>query len=313
MPLRQDSLEGITASSGDIVATAPNASPSQLSVYRYRRSNKSYTEDLGNGVNLTLMLIPSGEFIMGAPKDEPDSRDRECPQHRVLLPSFFLGRYPVTQVQWRIVAGYDPVERNLDPDPAHFKGNNRPVERVSWDDAQEFCQRLSRKTEKVYRLPTEAQWEYACRAGTTTPFYFGETILPELANYNTEYSYNDTEFRYIDNSTAESQGVTTEVGSFPANDWGLHDMHGNVWEWCEDDYHDTYKDAPVDGSVWVDANREETDRLLRGGFWDEEPQYCRSAARIFNSRDFRNDGIGFRVCCEWPVGLTVAPAGTLPS
>lgn len=239
------------------MASIPNAPPSQLSIYRYRGTKKSYTEQLGNGVSLTLMLIPAGEFSMGAPEAEPDSEDRERPQHRVKLASFFLGRYPVTQAQWRVVAGYELVERELDPDPSRFKGDNRPVENVSWDDTQEFCQRLSRKTGKIYRLPSEAEWEYACRAGTTTPFHFGETILPELANYNTEYSYNNTEFSYIDNSTAKHRGETTEVGRFPANDWGLHDMHGNVWEWCEDDWRDTYDDAPMDGSAWVDANREE--------------------------------------------------------
>lgn len=293
------------------MATTPNAPLSQLSVYRYRSTNKSYTEQLGNEVSLTLMLIPAGEFIMGAPEEEPDSKDDERPQHRVKLSSFFLGRYPVTQAQWRVVAGYKSVERELNPELSEFKGDNHPVEQVSWDDTQEFCQRLSRKTGKVYRLPSEAEWEYACRAGTTTPFHFGETIMPVLANYDTEYSYNYIEFSYIDNLIAESRGETTEVGSFPANDWGLHDMHGNVWEWCEDNWHGNYERAPMDGNAWVDANREETWRVLRGGSWDVDPRDCRSAVRDSNKPKNRYFNLGFRVCCELPVGLVVAPARTL--
>lgn len=280
----------------------PSASlPSNLSLYRYKRTNKSYTEDLGNGIKLTLMLIPGGEFVMGAPESEPESGSDERPQHRVRVTQFLMGRFPVTQAQWREVAGHG-VEKKLNPDPSSFKGDNRPVEQVSWEDAQEFCKRLSQKTGKTYRLPSEAQWEYACRAGTETPFYFGETILPELANYRTEFSYNYTEFSYIDNSTAESQEQTTDVGGFPANDWGLHDMHGNVWEWCEDDYHSNYEGAPDDGSAWIESDRAEIRRVLRGGSWGDNPRHCRSAGRGNISRDRRFNIFGFRVCCV-PPGL----------
>ena len=227
------------------------------------------------------------------------------------------------------MAEYERINRDLAPDPSFFKGDNRPVERVSWDDAQEFCQRLSAKTGNTYRLPSEAQWEYACRAGTETLFHFGEKLVPELANYYTEASYNDS-------PTAKSRRETTEVGSFPANEWGLHDMHGNVWEWCEDDWHNNYEGAPNDGSAWVESYYVETiqagisgapvfnDRkdvigivttkeepVLRGGSWHGLPQTCRSATRNNNSRDNRNNNIGFRVCCELPVGLSVAPASTL--
>ncbi len=162
--------------------TSSPALPIHLSLHRYKRTNKSYTEDLGNDVNLTLMLIPAGEFMMGTPADEPVSREDERPQRLVKVPEFLMGRYPVTQAQWRVVAGYDRKSQDLDSNPSEFKGYNRPVEQVSWDDALEFCQRLSAKTGKNYQLPSEAQWEYACRAGTTTPFHFGETITPELAN-----------------------------------------------------------------------------------------------------------------------------------
>lgn len=282
------------------MSTSP-AAPPQLSLYRYRRTNKNYTEDLGNGVKLTLMLIPAGEFWMGAPEDEPGSEDYERPRHLVKVSPFLMGRFPVTQAQWRVVAGYDRVARDLDPDPSSFKGDNRPVERVSWEDAQEFYLRLSVKTGKDYRLPSEAEWEYACRAGTTTPFHFGETIAPELANYYSEESYNG-------GPTSESRGQTTDVGSFPANDWGLCDMHGNVREWCEDDYYDNYRGAPTDGSAWVDAinkvssieSRANASKLLRGGSWLNFPQGCRSADRGHDSRDGRDDDFGFRVCCVPP-------------
>ncbi len=299
-------VEGITAEFGDLVVTVPNSTPRQLSIYRYRRTNKSYTEDLGNGVTLTLMLIPAGEFIMGAPEDEPKSSGDERPQHRVRVALFLMGRYPVTQAQWRVVAGYDRENRDLDPNPSHFKGDNRPIETVRWDDAQEFCQRLSKQTGKDYRLPSEAQWEYACRAGTETPFHFGETILPELANYNTAFSYKQIKFSGIDYPTIDLRGTTTEVGIFPANHFGLHDMHGNVWEWCEDDYHSSYEGAPTDGSAWIEddypawgsaTHRTRTRRVLRGGSWNYNPGNCRSADRNGSSHDNYDDYIGFRVCC----------------
>ncbi len=239
------------------------------------------------------MLIPAGEFMMGAPEDEPESIDNERPQHRVRVAPFLLGQYPVTQAQWRVVAGYDREHRDLDPDPSHFKGDNRPVDWVSWEDAQEFCQRLSKQTGKGYCLPSEAQWEYACRAETTTPFHFGETITTDLANYNGKYTYNNgTQGLYREE--------TNEVGSFPANRWGLHDMHGNVWEWCADDYHDSYEGAPTDGSAWVEPDRTETFRVLRGGSWNHDPRYCRSATRLYFPRGNRHYLIGFRVCCVPP-------------
>jgi formylglycine-generating enzyme required for sulfatase activity len=279
----------------NIMATSSNTLPHHLSLYRYKRTNKSYTEGLGNGVKLTLMLIPAGEFSMGAPEDEPESGNDERPQRLVRVPQFLMGRYPVTQAQWRVVAGYDRIAQDLDPDPSKFKGNDRPVENVSWDDAQEFCQRLSAKLEnkREYCLPSEAQWEYACRASTTTPFHFGETITPELANYYTEHSYNGS-------PTSENRGETTDVGSFPANDWGLHDMHGNVWEWCQDDWHNSYEGAPSDGSAWVESDHENTSRLLRGGSWSFDPRYCRSGFRHGYSRDNRGSYVGVRVCCVPP-------------
>ena len=240
---------------------------------------------------LDMIAIDGGRFTMGAPADELESQDFERPIHEVTLQSFHISQTPITQAQWRIVAGYDRINRDLEPDPSSFKGDNRPVEKVSWKDAQEFCQRLTVHTGKPYRLPTEAEWEYACRAGSTTPFSFGETITTDLANYRGNYTYGD-------GPKGIYREATTDVGTFPANAWGLHDMHGNVWEWCEDDWHDDYDGAPTDGSAWIDSDMEEDkNKLLRGGSWDYFPRYCRSAYRYYSSREFRYDNFGFRVCC----------------
>ncbi len=249
-----------------------------------------YTEALSEDVNLEMVAIPAGRFQMGAPESEPESLDDERPQHQVAIPRFYLGRYPVTKAQWRVVAGYPQVERELKPNPARFRGYNRPFEQVSWDDAVEFCQRLSARTGREYRLPSEAEWEYACRAGTETPFHFGETITTDLANYDGNFTYND-------GPKGDYRKETTEVGQFPANAWGLHDLHGNVWEWCEDDWHDNYAGAPTDGSAWVESDRSETGRLLRGGSWNNDPRNCRSAFRGSGARAYINYYVGFRVAC----------------
>jgi formylglycine-generating enzyme required for sulfatase activity len=264
-------------------------------ITRRRAATWGYTETLSpeHGIGLDMIAIPGGSFKMGAPQGELESESDEQPRHAVTLQPFYLGRYAVTQAQWRVVASYDRIDRDLDPDPSRFKGDNRPVENVSWDDAQEFCQRLSAQTSKPYRLPSEAEWEYACRAGTTTPFHFGETIVPELANYNGNFTYNN-------GLKGAYREATTEVGSFPGNSWGLHEMHGNLWEWCEDNYHSDYGGAPDDGSAWIGVDREATSRLLRGGSWLYIPQNCRSAYRNHVSRDFRNHDVGFRVCCAPP-------------
>lgn len=181
-----------------------------------------------------MVYIPGGSFLMGAPETEEGSRSRdsERPQHRVEIAPFYMGRYPVTQAQYQAVMGENP---------SYFKGENNPVERVSWHKAKEFCQKLSEQTGKTYRLPSEAQWEYACRAGTTTPFYFGETISTDLANY-------DGNSRYGNGKKGVYRIKTTPVRSFPPNAFGLYDMHGNVWEWCEDIWHKNYEGAPNDGS-----------------------------------------------------------------
>lgn len=266
-------------------------------IRRQPAANWGYTEALGEEIALEMVSIPGGSFIMGAPENEPNSRNRERPQHEVTVGSFFMGRYPITQAQWRIVANWSQVERSLDRDPSRFKGDNRPVEQVSWEEAVEFCQRLSAKTGKTYRLPSEAEWEYACRAGTTSPFHFGEIITTDLANYNGDYTYNNS-------PKGEYRIETTDVGTFPANRWGLHDLHGNVWEWCSDDWHDSYEEAPEDGRAWLEAKATDTYKLLRGGCWNYNPNYCRSAYRNNNTRDNRNLNFGFRVCCVPPRTLS---------
>jgi formylglycine-generating enzyme required for sulfatase activity len=252
---------------------------------------EGYREELGEGVALTMVKIPAGSFLMGSPEDEPERLEREGPQHEVTLGSFFMAQTPITQAQWREVAGWQKLERDLDPDPSNFKGANRPVEMVSWFDALEFCCRLSQRTGQRYGLPSEAQWEYACRAGSTTPFHFGATLTPDLANYNGNHVYGNGP-----KGTYREQ--TVEVASFAANGWGLHDMHGNVWEWCEDHWHDSYNFAPGDDQPWhIPAAADDEPRLLRGGSWNVVPWLCRSAYRFdFHPVD-RFLHIGFRVCC----------------
>jgi formylglycine-generating enzyme required for sulfatase activity len=210
-------------------------------IHKRKATNHFYDEILDVKLPLRMMQIPAGEFLMGSPDSEKGRSPRESPQHRVSVPSFFMAKYPVTQAQWRIVAAMDQVERKLDSDPSNFKGDSRPVEKVSWEDAIEFCTRLSKYTNRQYRLPKEAEWEYACRAGTVTPFHFGETISTELANYNG--------ISYADGLTENFRDETTPVNHFEiANDWGLCDMHGNILEWCEDHYN--HYDAPKDHEAW---------------------------------------------------------------
>ena len=254
---------------------------------------------VGDGLPLELVFIPGGTFLMGSPADEPGRSDSEGPQHAVTVPSFLMGRYPVTQAQWRAVAALPKVRRSLDPDPSEFKGDNRPVEYVSWAEAVEFCDRIAQQTKRPYRLPTEAEWEYACRAETTTPFHFGETLTTEVCNCDGRYTYG-----------GEPRGIfretTTPVGYFEVtNAFGLSDMHGNVREWCQDHWHWNYTGAPVNGRAWlfpvwrIFGRRDQ--RVLRGGTWRSFPEDCRSASRDYGPQDFSDDDTSFRLvlsgCC----------------
>jgi formylglycine-generating enzyme required for sulfatase activity len=253
-----------------------------------------FREQLGNSIELDAILVPGDEFLMGSPDTEAERIDNESPQHPVTVKSFFLGRYPVTQEQWQIVAEtYERVNIELKPQPSHFQGAKRPVEQVNWHEAQEYCDRLAKHFKRPYRLPTEAEWEYACRAGTTTPFYFGSTLSTELANYDGNYIYGN-------GVKGEYREKVTPVDHFEiANAWGLCDMHGNVWEWCEDHWHDNYNDAPKNGSAWLTEDADAA-RVNRGGSWNFNPRFCRSAFRISSYPADRSLSIGFRVACAAP-------------
>ncbi|NES20288.1 MAG: SUMF1/EgtB/PvdO family nonheme iron enzyme [Symploca sp. SIO3E6] len=255
------------------------------------RQAKFFAQDLGNRVMLEMVEIPGGKFMRGSLPTEKGHTNQESPQIEVTVPPFFIGKYPVTQAQWRVVAALPKVKIDLEAEPSGFKGDNLPVEQVSWYDAEEFCARLSTKSRHTYRLPSEAEWEYACRAGTTTPFHFGETITSKLANYKgIETYHSEPEGPFLDQ--------TTPVGHFQvANAFGLYDIHGNVREWCKDTWHKSYRGVPQDGSAW-NSNNDNDSRLLRGGNWFSPPVQCRSAFRTSNSPGASSDKVGFRVVCE---------------
>ncbi|MGF1522326.1 MAG: SAV_2336 N-terminal domain-related protein [Leptolyngbyaceae cyanobacterium] len=269
---------------------------SRWGIERQQQQARRFVELLPGDLPLEMVAIPEGIFLMGSPDDEPERFERESPQHEVTVAPFFMGRYPVTQAQWRVVAALPQVERDLDSDAARFKGDKRPVESIAWNDAVEFCARLSQYTERSYRLPSEAEWEYACRAGTSTPFHFGDMITTEVANYNGSYTY-------ADGPKGKARNGTTPVDHFEgANAFGLSDMHGNVQEWCQDIWRDNYKGVPTDGSVWVEGSNSSS-RVYRGGAWLFNPRYCRSAYRNNSRPGKRNYGIGFRVVCSAPRAL----------
>ncbi|AVZ29546.1 SUMF1/EgtB/PvdO family nonheme iron enzyme [Nodularia spumigena] len=255
----------------------------------YSGQAEGFTENLGNGVNLEMVKIPGDTFTMGASKKEERSSDDERPEHQVTVPSFYMGRFLVTQPQWaRVAASFPQINRKLETRPSHFKrDDNLPVESISWYDAVEFCKRLSQKTGRDYRLPSEAEWEYACRAGTYTPFHFGDIITSEVANYDGNSTYGNS-------LKGQYRQKTTPVGSFPPNAFGLYDMHGNLWEWCLDTWHSNYEGAPRDGSAWIDNDNQKL-RLLRGGSWSSPPRNCRSAYRGYNDPDNGYGSLGFRV------------------
>ena len=263
-----------------------------LVIRRERKQARYFAEKLGDAIALDMILVPGNTFIMGSPEDELDRRDNEA-QHEVTVSTFFMGRYLVTQAQWRFVAELPQSKQALNPNPSRFTGDDRPVERVFWFDAVEFCDRLSIYTRRDYRLPSEAEWEYACRAETTTPFYFGRTLTTDLANYDGNYTY-------ADGSKGEYRQETTPIDHFGiANAFGLCDMHGNVWEWCEDHWHGSYEGAPIDGSAWL-SEKENAGRSLRGGSWSADPRNCRSASRFYFTPDDADDALGFRTVCHAP-------------
>jgi formylglycine-generating enzyme required for sulfatase activity len=251
---------------------------------RRRGRAQQFSERLGKCAVLHMVQIPGAAFTMGAPASDAGSNQFERPQRLVTVPPFYLGKYPVTIDQWRAVMGAPPpAMQGLNK---QFKASGRqPVVRVSCGEAEAFCAKLSRTTRRVYRLPTEAEWEYACRAGTASPFAFGESITQEVVNHDGDL------LRLWGKDCA-----TTPVGSLGvANAFGLFDMHGNVWEWCEDCWHANYEGAPIDGSAWrCDADK--GTRVLRGGSWFAQARNCRASARRFGGHPgVRSREIGFRV------------------
>jgi formylglycine-generating enzyme required for sulfatase activity len=232
---------------------------------------------LGAEIDLDLILIPGGSFMMGDDKHHQD----EQPIHQVTVAPFWMGKYPITQAQYRAVMG----------DVAGMgRGADYPIEQINWHNATEFCRKLSDQTGQQYQLPSEAQWEYACRANTTTAYHFGTTITPDLVNYNGEYPYNGA-------APGKNRAQATPVGTFSANGLGLHDMHGNVWEWCLDEYQPNYQTASIDGSAVVDSGSIDLNakRVMRGGSWDYVAKGCRSAVRCSLDATLRIPGCGFRV------------------
>ncbi|MBN1476919.1 formylglycine-generating enzyme family protein [Candidatus Sumerlaeota bacterium] len=235
-------------------------------------------EEITNSIGMRLRLIPAGSFTMGSPPEEPGRTDDEGPQHTVTFQEpFHMGVHEVTVEQFRLF-----VEATGHRLPAHWNEQSpnpdHPVVYVSWDDAMALCEWLSEEESATYRLPSEAEWEYACRAGTSTAYSTGSTISTDQAN--------------IERAAPDIQ----DVGSYPPNGWGLCDMHGNVWEWCLDQYHSDYTGAPMDGSAW--ESPEGTDRVLRGGSWGHIPQGSRSAGRGTMYPDDRGSVSGFRVVRE---------------
>ncbi len=236
--------------------------------------------DLSDGVSLDLVWIPPGEFMMGSPESEEERRDDET-QHLVTISSgFWMGKYEVTQGQY---------ERIVGKNPSKFRGPDLPVEQVSWDDVQKFCRKLQGRLPrelagKTARLPTEAEWEYACRAGTTTPFHYGDSLDSSMANFDGNNPYGG-------GRKGEYREQTTPVGSFRPNAWGLYDMHGNVLEWCTDWYGEYPSGAVTDPTGPGSGER----RVVRGGGWFNLAGFCRSAFRFLNGLDARYYFIGFRV------------------
>ena len=283
---------------------------------RRKGEARYYVEDI-SGVALEMVDIPGGTFLMGNTDAEANQvkkewerngyeaevaaqRSRwETPQHAVRVPTFYMGKFEVTQAQWRAVSRLPKVNRDLPNDPSTFKfrgytlptsfiGDSLPVQQVSWEDAKEFCERLSRATGRTYRLPTEAEWEYAARGGTTTVFHFGDTITPELVNYDGNRPYGSA-------PKGTDRQSPTPVGSlgYP-NAFGLYDMHGNVFEWCLDSWHESYEGAPTDGSLWETAGDAQR-RVIRGAAYNHGANHCRAAMRLGILATAASPSLGFRV------------------
>ena len=260
----------------------------KMSLPTSRRSGKAkyITLELGNNIALDLVGIPGGKFNLGSPTQELEREAAESPQHIVTVRPFLIGKYPITQAQWIAVMGNNPARFVFD----NAEQSKKPIERVSYQDCMLFCDRLAPRIGRDIRLPSEAEWEYACRGKTQTPFHFGVTISSELANYNGEDAYGS-------GTEGINRQETVDVDRFTPNAFGLYDLHGNVAEWCNDTWHDSYQNAPSDGSAWVDDNPK-AQRVLRGGSWLHLPGSCRSAQRFKSAPHIRSDAFGFRIACS---------------
>jgi formylglycine-generating enzyme required for sulfatase activity len=286
------------------------AAMAQLSIAKHPQKIHYFEEPL-HPSNLILklikmVLIQGGTFDMGSPDTEIDRSTSESPQHQVTVPSFFMSEFVIVQGYWSVIADTMPqvgISLKRSPSTLPLKGEDwtvHPVTDVNWFEAVEFCKRLSKHSGRTYRLPTEAEWEYACRAGSKQPFHFGETITTDLANYDgTDDPNGKWSGAYDRGTNGIYREQTTPVDAFPPNAFGLYDMHGNVWEWCLDHWHDNYQGAPMDGSAWL-SNDQNANRVLRGGSWINNPRNCRFATRNVRFPDDRNGNIGFRVVCEIP-------------
>lgn len=248
-----------------------------------QKQTKCISLELNPTINLEMTEIPSGEFLMGSSMDEIEFRKNEIPQHKVKVPKFYLGKYPITQIQWLAVMDELPKISKK------FRGDNLPVVNVWLEKVLEFCSKLSKWTGKTFRLPSEAEWEYACRAGTETPFAFGKTITTEIVNYDGNQPFANA-------PKGEIRNGLTPVGHFKfANNFGVYDMHGNIWEWCADIWHPDYKNAPTDGSAWFE-NGDHSYVVQRGGSWKNPAGHCRSAFRVGDIAHNSDNIVGLRVC-----------------
>jgi formylglycine-generating enzyme required for sulfatase activity len=276
--------------------SAAEARAAQQAWAAYSGQNVNLSIALGAGLKMQLVLIPPGEFQMGSPADEA-SRDTDETQHRVRITKpFYLGMYEVTQAEWEAVMGNQPSYFSRGGDGKDIVSgldtSRFPVESVSWEEATEFCRKLGAREGKPYRLPTEAEWEYACRAGTTTPFHFGSTLNGDNANVDGRYPYGTmTKGRYLERPT--------DVGSYRANAFGLHDMHGNVWEWCSDWYDEDYYSTSAASGPDPTGPSEGSYRVYRGGSWDDYAAGCRSAYRYGYAPTRRWDDLGFRLALSF--------------
>jgi formylglycine-generating enzyme len=254
---------------------------------------KTMTVTLGGDVKMEFVLIPKGKFKMGSPPDEKGRGDDEVLHNVEISKPFYLAKYPVTQKQYQTLTKTNPSFFQADQGGADkvkdLDTDQFPVETVSWNDAQAFCKKLMENDpqQRNFRLPTEAEWEFACRAGTTTPFSFGSKLNGKEANCNGNYPYGSTE-------KGPNKGRTTKVSEYGENPWGLCDMHGNVWQWCED-YYGPYNETLKATDPLRSVKQEEDRRILRGGSWLYLAGQCRAAYRNWDEPGKRQNNIGFRV------------------